>query len=178
MRDLINDARLFATAAHGAINQRRKYTGEPYINHPKRVADLISDYLAGDILYEYAIAAAWLHDVVEDTKVPIETINAEFGLGVGRLVADLTNVEASAGNRRERFHLNLKRLENSHPAAASIKLADIIDNTSSIVTHDPKFGAVYLTEKVQVLDVLSHGDQELWKKAYNTIMTGRQALMV
>jgi (p)ppGpp synthase/HD superfamily hydrolase len=72
----------FAIAAHASIDQRRKYTGEPYIVHPIAVAALVRSVPHTPEI----IAAAYLHDVVEDTPVTIEEIRAEFGDEVAALV--------------------------------------------------------------------------------------------
>jgi (p)ppGpp synthase/HD superfamily hydrolase len=72
----------FATTAHASINQRRKYTGEPYIVHPIAVAELVRSVPHTPEM----IAAAYLHDVVEDTPVTIEEIREEFGPQVAELV--------------------------------------------------------------------------------------------
>lgn len=72
---LVERARLFAIAAHAATGQTRKYTGEPYWRHPEEVARLVSQFGHTPEM----LAAAWLHDVVEDTGVDVALIRAEFG---------------------------------------------------------------------------------------------------
>ena len=67
---MIKKARQFAQQAHAAFDQRRKYTGEPYIVHPAEVARLVAS-VSND---EAMICAAWLHDVVEDTEVTIAEV--------------------------------------------------------------------------------------------------------
>lgn len=62
---LIADAAAFAAQAHAG--QVRKYTGEPYIRHPEAVAKLVQAS-GGDTAM---VAAAWLHDTVEDTAVTV-----------------------------------------------------------------------------------------------------------
>ena len=74
MTELETRARLFATAAHAAVGQLRKYTHEPYIVHPAEVASIVKTVAHTEAM----IAAAWLHDTVEDTGVSIELIRAEF----------------------------------------------------------------------------------------------------
>ena len=91
MIDIIEKARVFATAAHAAAAQLRKYTNEPYIVHPTEVASIV-DNVEGST--HEMVAAAWLHDVVEDTGVTIEVIRAEFGEKVAELVGWLTDVDA------------------------------------------------------------------------------------
>lgn len=63
MNDLIARARQFATEAHERIDQRRKYTNQPYQEHLKSVAGLV----AGVTDDPEVIAVAWLHDTLEDT---------------------------------------------------------------------------------------------------------------
>ena len=67
--NIVEKARVFATAAHAAVGQLRKYTFEPYIVHPAEVFAIVSTV---DGATEEMMAAAWLHDTVEDTGVTIE----------------------------------------------------------------------------------------------------------
>jgi len=162
MGDLERRAKAFATAAHGSIDQRRKYTGEPYIVHPIAVAEIVRSVPHT----EEMIAAALLHDVVEDTPVTIEEIDAEFGPVVAELVGWLTDVSRpSDGNRRKRKHLDLLHSAQAPAEAKTIKLADLIDNTLSIEKHDRSFWPVYRREKLALLDVLKEGDARLWARA-------------
>lgn len=152
----------FATAAHASIGQRRKYTGEPYIVHPIAVAELVRSVPHTPEM----IAAAYLHDVVEDTPVTIEEIRAEFGDEVAVLVDWLTDVsKPSDGKRKVRKDIDLQHSAKAPPAAKTIKLADLIDNTLSIHAGDPSFWPVYRREKMALLKVLKEGDPVLWKKA-------------
>lgn len=166
MTDLVTRARVFATAAHAAVGQLRKYTFEPYIVHPAEVAQIVTE--AGGT--EAQIAAAWLHDTVEDTGVTIETIREEFGVEVAELVGWLTDVSRpEQGNRAVR-----KAIDRAHTAAApgaaqTVKLADLIANTRSIVAHDPEFARVYLAEKRQLLEVMTKGDAGLMARARSQI---------
>jgi (p)ppGpp synthase/HD superfamily hydrolase len=80
--NLVEAARLFALGAHGATNPVSKYTGELYADHLEEVTTLMK--LHGGS--ETAIAAAWLHDVVEGTQITHETIEYLFGNVVAKLV--------------------------------------------------------------------------------------------
>jgi (p)ppGpp synthase/HD superfamily hydrolase len=159
---MVERARVFATAAHAAVGQVRKYTFEPYIVHPAEVAKIVRD--AGGS--EAMVAAAWLHDTVEDTGVTIETIRAEFGTEVAELVGWLTDVSRPEhGNRAHR-----KALDRAHSAAApaeaqTVKLADLIANTRSIMAHDEAFAKTYLEEKRLLLAVMTKGDATLMAEA-------------
>lgn len=152
----------FATEAHGSINQRRKYTGEPYIVHPIAVAQIVRSVPHTDAM----IAAALLHDVVEDTPMTIADIGTAFGEEIAQLIDWLTDVSRPTdGNRRKRKHLDLLHTANAPPEAKTIKLADLIDNTRTISVHDPSFWPVYRREKEALLKVLTEGDASLWQKA-------------
>jgi (p)ppGpp synthase/HD superfamily hydrolase len=157
---MISKALLFATAAHEATNQKRKYTGDPYIEHPKAVADIVS------CVHNHTwqmVAAALLHDVIEDTHVRYETIGEIFGPDVTRLVLWLTNVRNERGNRAQRLELNIQRLRNSSWQAQTIKCADIYHNLKGLVQLDPHYAAFYVPEKKRVMvEALGGGDQILW----------------
>ena len=81
--DIVKKAQVFAIAAHAAVQQKRKYTNEPYIVHPAEVASIVAGVEGST---EDMVAAAWLHDVVEDTGVTITDINLNFGADIAALV--------------------------------------------------------------------------------------------
>lgn len=162
MTSLETRALAFATEAHASIDQRRKYTGEPYINHPIAVAEIVRSVPHTSAM----IAADYLHDVIEDTPVTIDEIEAVFGVEVAELVGWLTDVsKPEDGNRKTRKALDLEHSAQSTPAAKTIKIADLIDNTVSIQERDPDFWRVYRHEKIRLLAVLKEGDQTLWRRA-------------
>lgn len=161
---LIRSALAFCVAAHCAIGQTRKYTGEHYYHHPIEVAGLVCDNAKG--CTEEMIAAALLHDVVEDTQVPLEVIATMFGTVVAGYVEQLTDVsKPEDGNRAARKAIDREHTAKASPQAKTIKLADLISNTISIVESDPKFAHTYLAEKRLLLEVLTEGDSELYKMA-------------
>lgn len=160
----LSSAISFATMAHKG--QVRKYTNEPYIVHPLEVVDIIKSV---DHTEEMLIAAV-LHDVVEDTPFTSEDIHGRFGPVVGKLVDELTDIsKPSDGNRAVRKAKDRDHLAKASRAAQTIKVADLISNTTSIVEHDPKFAKVYLKEKADLLDVLVLADKKLLKKAINQL---------
>ena len=166
MDDIIERARLFATAAHAAVKQVRKYTNEDYIVHPAAVVEIVKSDPHTDVM----ASAAWLHDTIEDTGVTIGLIRAEFGAEVAELVYWLTDQsKPEDGNREAR-----KAIDRFHCAAApadaqTIKLADLIDNTLTIEARDPDFYRVYRREKELLLDVLTLGDPALMRIARDQI---------
>jgi (p)ppGpp synthase/HD superfamily hydrolase len=159
---IIIRARVFATAAHAAVGQVRKYTFEPYIVHPAEVASIVMSHGGTDAM----VAAAWLHDVVEDTGVTIETIRAEFGTEVAELVGWLTDVsKPEDGNRATRKAVDRAHTAEAPAEAQTIKLADLISNSKSIMEHDPAFAKTYLEEKRLLLAVMTKGDPGLHAEA-------------
>lgn len=162
MKSLSKRAHEFAAQAHAAVGQVRKYTGEPYIVHPEEVAAIVAT-VTND---EEMIAAAYLHDVVEDTNVTLDQIEKEFGSDVAALVEQLTDVsKPEDGNRAARKALDLAHTATASPRAKTVKLADLISNSKSIKEHDPGFARVYLREKAKLMEVLTEGDPRLYQRA-------------
>ena len=172
-RDLVARAKAFAQKAHRAMGQKRKYTGEPYIVHPQAVAQLVASVTDDP----QVIAAAWLHDVVEDTSVTLKDIEEQFGTRVMELVADLTDVSRQPdGNRAVRKAIDLAHTAKASPEAKTIKLADLIDNCRSIVAHDSKFAPIYLEEMARLLEVLKDGHPVLYQMAREELEKARETL--
>lgn len=161
MDNRINRALEFATKAHG--DQRRKYTGELYINHPIEVAKLVADVPGATT---EMVMAALLHDVIEDTPVTRSEIESEFGQDVAELVWWLSDQSKPMdGNRAVRKEIDLQHIAKAPAQAKTIKLADLVSNTRSISKYDPDFWRVYRHEKLRMLEVLREGDKELWDLA-------------
>lgn len=161
MSNLEKRARIWSIRWHG--EQVRKYTFEPYWTHPEAVAVLVKTVPHTPEM----VAAAYLHDVLEDTPCTEAQILAEFGYGVTDLVVWLTDAsKPSDGNRTARKALDRQRLARAPREAKTVKLADLIDNSRSIVARDPDFAKVYLREKRLLLDEALHdGDPTLWSVA-------------
>lgn len=122
--DLIIKAAHYSRVWHGG--QVRKYTHDPYWTHPASVARIVAT-VSQD---EEVVAAAFLHDVLEDTSTTADNMRDRFGTKVTSLVLEVTDVsKPSDGNRAARKHLDLLHLAKSSPEGATIKLADLIDNT-------------------------------------------------
>ncbi|MGN6820566.1 MAG: HD domain-containing protein [Sphingomonas sp.] len=167
----LNEAIAFAALAHSG--QVRKYTGEPYIVHPIEVMQILYDNL--DAVSENELCAAVLHDVIEDTPVSLETIRERFGLEVASLVYELTEPKIE-GNRKFRKQAEAQRLAGVSWEAQTIKYADLISNTRSIVAHDPNFAKLYLAEKAHLLSVMTEGDPKLRLEAERSLAQGQAAL--
>jgi len=163
---IVEKALAYATDAHGSINQIRKYTGEPYIVHPVEVMEIVKSVPHTDEM----LAAALLHDTVEDTDVTLNDIEREFGSDIAELVSSLTDIsKPSDGNRAKRKEIDRMHTANAPAAAKTIKLADLISNSDSIVKYDKHFAPVYMREKAQLLEFLKEGDSTLWNRAKEII---------
>lgn len=169
MMDVFYLASVFSMSAHNSIGQKRKYTGEPYYLHTYRVANMVSEYGGSEDM----IVAAYLHDVVEDTEIPISDISGVFGGGVAELVLGLTNKSSKEdGGRIERKRIDREYLKEQSNEVKTIKLADILDNLSTfevMYEHDKQFANKYLIEKELMLEVLKGGNEDLWNKLDNRI---------
>ena len=131
MSNVIIEAARFAKDAHKG--QIRNYSGEPYITHPSRVAGAVTllDYATED-----DIAAAWLHDVAEDTDISLDRIAATFNTGIARLCGELYfKAEYSNLLRAERKELQRIKVRNSSFRARSIKVLDRIDNLTDLLAN-------------------------------------------
>lgn len=167
----ILDAAAFAIEAHG--DQKRKYTGEPYVMHCFEVARLVATRTTDETM----IAAALLHDTVEDTDTSRDDIENRFGARVADLVHWLSDLSTpSCGNRATRKAIDRAHIAAAPPDAKTIKLADLISNTRSIAEHDPGFARVYLHEKEMLLGVLKTGDREMLILARETLRVARERL--
>ena len=157
MSEKVKRSELLATEYH--LDQKRKHDFEPYINHPRRVYETLLTIPHTESM----LCAAWLHDLLEDTTCPLSKIEA-LDSTVAILVTELTNVRDSSLSRKERKIADRMRLARASTRSKTIKLADMLDNIPSIITHDPEFAKVYLAEQRSLLFVLTGGNKELWDK--------------
>ena len=161
--NIVQKAQVYAMAAHASVGQKRKYTGEPYIVHPAEVARIVASVPGAT---EDMVAAAWLHDVVEDTGCTFTDIHMAFGIDIATLVGWLTDVsQPHDGNRAHRKAIDREHTAQAPAEAQTIKLADLISNSRSIMEHDPAFAKTYLEEKRMLLEVMTKGDPGLHAEA-------------
>lgn len=171
MSEFLLEALQFAKKAHEG--QTRKYTNEPYIYHPIEVMSIVSTVPHT----EEMLAAALLHDVIEDCDVTESEIEQSFGLWVSEYVYDLTDVsKPEHGNRAKRKEIDRKHTARAYPEAKTIKLADLISNSRSIVKHDKDFARVYIKEKELLLEVLTEGDATLYAMAKQIVEDAKKEL--
>ena len=164
--DIEHQAEMLAKSAHDSINHRRKYTDEPYWVHPQRVVNILKSITNDQAI----LAAAWLHDVLEDVA-PLnnqfneDTIKNKLGGDVLQLVLEVTDISKKEdGNRKIR-----KAIDRAHLAEASIngkliKLADVLDNVIDIRKNDPGFFKVFKQEILLGLDDLRVANEMLYTK--------------
>lgn len=175
MNDLVERARAYAVQNHDRINQRLKYSFQPFDVHLKAVADLVASVTDDP----ESIAAAWLHDTLDDTPATFEDLIREFGPGVACLVTELTDIsKPSDGNRAARKEVDRRHLALASPRAKTVKLADLIVNSQDICKHDERFGRVYIVEMMALLAVLHEGDALLYERAERVVEKCARALGV
>ena len=157
MTHIVERAEKFAVQAHGP--QKRKYTGQPYIVHPIEVMEIVRSVKHHT---DAMLAAALLHDVIEDTEATYDDVLVNFGEEIDDLTLMLTDVsKLEDGNRAKRKALDRAHLAGASAEAQTVKLADIISNSKDIMANDPKFGKVYNSEMKMLLEVLDKGDPGL-----------------
>lgn len=150
---LIEHAYHFADWAHAG---QTRLSGEPYITHPWNVALIVTDLG----LDEQSIAAALLHDVVEDTEVELPTIAHEFGDEVARLVEGVTKL------RRLQFHtLRQEQVENLRKVLVAmvqdvrvilLKLADRLHNLRTLDPLPEEKRKATALETLQIYAPIAH----------------------
>ena len=144
-------------------DQKRKFSQEPYIIHPGRVAARLAIYGVGkfnNVALNRMICAAWLHDVVEDTEWTKEDIEREFDSDIALMVDELTNqfkkTDHPDKNRAERKKLEHIRLKEVSPKSKVIKAIDRIDNLLDVtVTAKKKWLLRYADESQDLADKLA-----------------------
>lgn len=158
----------FVKDYHG--DQKRKYTNEPYWHHLLSVAEIASEHLKEFGVIEIALC----HDLLEDTDCTWDLLHealeglgysyddaTQIADGVHFLTDSYTKERYPDINRRERKKLEAVRLGQIPFVCQSVKYADLIDNTSSIVDYDPAFAKTYLKEKRDILNQMRKGNIDL-----------------
>lgn len=129
---LVLQAANFAARKHK--NQKRKDAEKtPYINHPITLASVL--YEEGAIKDVTALAAALLHDTIEDTETTYVELRGEFGAAVADVVIEVTDAKFLSKEARKR--LQVSRAGRASQRAKLVKLADKISNLREILGHPP-----------------------------------------
>ena len=137
--DLLDRAIIFAVKAHSGTERRGK--GYPYIVHPLEAVEIVATMTKDQEL----LAAAALHDTVEDTDVTVAQIRDEFGDRVAALVAVESDDEMPAGVSEEdswhtRKQAAIERLAKAPLEAKMVALGDKLSNMRAIARDDATQG--------------------------------------
>ena len=155
---IVYQAYILADRAHRG--QTRKYTKEPYIEHPVRVARLVREYYDSPLL----IASTLLHDVIEDTHVDESHIRNYFDQGfhdphtgiiadeIARCVVELTNVKNPDLSRPQQKRSDRERIADITWPSKFVKLCDRLDNITGVADQNPTFAETYLTETDELIN--------------------------
>ena len=136
--ELLDRAILFAVHAHAGTERRGK--GYPYIVHPLEAVSIVATMTADQEL----LAAAALHDTVEDTEVTVDQLKAEFGERIASLVADESDVmpegmtEEASWHQRKQAAIN--RLAKASHDAKMVALGDKLSNMRAIARDYAELG--------------------------------------
>jgi (p)ppGpp synthase/HD superfamily hydrolase len=175
MDEVLEQIRIYADQAHG--KQLRKYSPERYIVHPVRVMEMCRNHTH----HLPILAAALLHDVLEDTPVTRlmlsqflhEVMDEGQAKETTSLVVELTDVFTKQRhprwNRKKRKGKEAERIQKTSGDSQTVKYADIIDNCREIVEHDPDFAKVFLRECRALLRVMPKGNELLYREAIDTV---------
>jgi guanosine-3',5'-bis(diphosphate) 3'-pyrophosphohydrolase len=129
---LVSAAADLAARRHNGM-ARKGRGSEPYINHLAEVANILAEVTDG--ADAELVAAAWLHDTVEDTGVTLVELMAEFGERVAALVVEVTDdMSLSKAQRRQR---QIEDAPHKSPGAKLIKIADKVSNIRARIHADP-----------------------------------------
>lgn len=127
---LVDRAILFAVKAHSGTERRGK--GFPYVIHPMEAMAIVATITPDPEL----LAAAALHDTVEDTDITLDVLRAEFGERVAKLVADESDVFTEGKSEEETWHQRKKaaieRLARAPHDAKIVALGDKLSNMRAI----------------------------------------------
>lgn len=175
---LILHAADFAATRHRA--QRRKDArGSPYINHPLRVAHLLAT--VGRVHDAEVIAAALLHDTVEDTATSLQEIEHAFGARVRALVAEVSDDRRLSAAQRK--HAQIAGAPALSDEAVLIKLGDKISNICDMIDSPPQGWSLerrraYLDWAEAVIDACPCVNGELEALFRDTLREARNALQL
>ena len=142
----------FATEKHKG---QKRDGGKDYIIHPMRVAEIVDKYKAKDSQNrEVLIAAALLHDTLEDTYTSYREIAENFGEAVASIVQELTTAKYAAKSAGKGLYL-AEKMQYMTNYALTIKLADRLDNVNDLLGCSVEKQARVIKETYYILDYLT-----------------------
>ncbi|MEM9082559.1 MAG: HD domain-containing protein [Planctomycetota bacterium] len=154
--DLWQRAASYAALMHAS--QRRKDGVTPYFAHPARVALVIREVF--EVADPICLAAAYLHDVIEDTPADYDDVVERFGTPIATVVAAMTkDMRLPEPEREQAYDEQLLRADWR---ARLVKLADVYDNlcdrVTRIDTRSPKQGVERVERAITIAEPLARGD--------------------
>ena len=136
--ELLDRAIIFAVQAHAGTERRGK--GYPYIVHPMEAVEIVATMTTDQEL----LAAAALHDTVEDTEVTVEQLRTEFGKRIASLVADESDVMPEGMTEEASWHQRkqaaIDRLSKASHDAKIVALGDKLSNMRAIARDYAEIG--------------------------------------
>jgi GTP diphosphokinase / guanosine-3',5'-bis(diphosphate) 3'-diphosphatase len=169
--------RAAAFAAEKHRHQRRKDAdASPYINHPLAVAQVLSH--EGAVQDAIVLAAALLHDTIEDTDTTAEELAAHFGPQVAAIVVEVTDDKALS--KAERKRLQIEHAAHLSTPAKLVKLADKICNVRDMANAPPAGWTAerrreYFDWARAVVDRM-RGTHQALEAAFDAAFSGRHGL--
>jgi guanosine-3',5'-bis(diphosphate) 3'-pyrophosphohydrolase len=166
-----------AFAAHKHRDQRRKGAdASPYINHPIAVANVLAN--EAGITDPTILAAALLHDTIEDTDTTVEELAAEFGSEIAAIVVEVTDDKSL--DKLVRKRLQIEHAASLSSSAQFVKFADKICNIRDMSGSPPvdwssERRAEYFAWAKQVVDQM-RGVSPVLEKLFDAAFAGHPAM--
>lgn len=141
----------YATLKHKG-QYRKGNNPKEYIIHPINVANLVKKYKESHNI-ESLVAAAYLHDTLEDTDTTYYDLVKKFGFEIASLVMEVTTDKDLKNEIGKTKYLCIK-MKNMSNWALVIKLCDRLDNISSLIDVDLEFRKKYIEETLFIMNFL------------------------
>lgn len=177
--------KVLAFVALHHVEQKRKYTHEPYLFHLRAVADASAD------LCNFGFEVGLCHDLLEDTictKLELYEALKRFGYTRGEAIFIVSRVEDLTDlyipekfpdmNRKARKSLEALRLHEVHPDSQTVKYKDMDHNLESIVLHDPGFAKTIIPEFEAILLGMNKGDRTSYKAIVKKVAKAKKQLKI
>lgn len=140
----------FATRMHAG---QTRFDGTPYVEHPKRVANYVKKYKAASKHLDILVAAALLHDTLEDTCLTFYDLVEFFGPQIASIVLELTTDEDLKKEVGKTRYLEIK-LHHMSSWVLVIKLCDRLDNIQDLRECTESFRDKYVKETLEIVSYL------------------------
>jgi len=163
--DVVKITKAFSTAADLHSGQSRDGSKEPYINHPLKVALILSDELK--VRDVDMICAALLHDILQKGNNPdtdkLDQIKRNFGENVYNIVQTLTEHPSTNDNRQQSIESYFQSISKSPKTLRVVELADRLDNVRFFKNAVKKDKAIRYKEETQkyVVPIAEQTDESL-----------------